>query len=204
MRRFVLAVSALGLAACASTPQPTAEEQADICDLFEDRKTWFRAADKSEDRWGAPIPVQMAIIKTESNFDADARPPKGRRRLLGVLPGKRPSSARGFAQALDGTWDEYKRATGNSGADRDSFKDSTDFVGWYVNRTSRITGVSRGDARSQYLAYHEGPGGFQSGSWRSDPALIRIADRVAADAARYERQLPACRKTLERRGFLFF
>ena len=41
----------------------------------------------------------MAIIKQESSFIADAKP--DRRKLLGFIPWKRKSSARGYAQAID-------------------------------------------------------------------------------------------------------
>lgn len=201
MVRFLAAALAasLFLAACATAP-PTASEQDNVCEIFDGRKSWYRAAARAEDRWGAPVAVQMAIIKQESGFDREARPARGDRRFLGLVRGRRPSSAYGYAQALDGTWDEYRNATGNRDADRKDFSDSVDFVGWYIARSSRLTGIAPGNARAQYLAYHEGPGGYSSGGWQSDRALIAVADRVAADAGRFERQLDGCERRLKRRG----
>ncbi|MEL7481969.1 MAG: transglycosylase SLT domain-containing protein [Pseudomonadota bacterium] len=195
----LLTVFALVVAGCATTP-PTASEQSDICEIFDGRKSWYRAAARSEKRWGAPIELQMAIIRQESGFDKDARPPRGRRRALGLVRGRRPSSARGYSQALDGTWAEYQSETGNSGASRRDFNDSVDFIGWYVARTSRITGVSPQNARAQYLAYHEGPGGYVNGGWRSNSQLIGIANGVASTTAQYERQIQRCERRLKRRG----
>ena len=187
------------LAACSTTP-PSSSDQANICSIFDGRKSWYRAAAETEDRWGTSIALQMAIIKTESNFKHDARPPRGRRRFFGIAKGKRPSSARGFAQALDGTWDEYKASADRPRASREVFSDATDFIGWYTARSSRSAGIAISDARSQYLAYHEGAGGFTRGSWRGNTQLIAIADRVAADTATFNRQLGACEGKLKRRG----
>ena len=187
------------LAACATTP-PGSSEQANICDIFDGRKAWYRAAAEAQNNWGTPVALQMAIIKAESNFIADARPPRGKRTGLGIRKGKRPSSARGFAQALDGTWDEYKSLTGNRSANRENFADATDFIGWYTARASRSANIRIDDARSQYLAYHEGPGGFSRGTWRSKQWLINVADRVASDTATFQRQLGRCEGNLKRRG----
>ncbi len=124
--------------------------------------------------------------------------------MLGLLPGKRASSAYGFAQALDGTWDQYKSETGNRGANRKSFDDATDFIGWYTAKSSQITGIRMNDARSQYLAYHQGPTGYLRGDWQRKPGIIRLADRVASRAADYDNQLRTCQNDLGRRGFIPF
>lgn len=187
------------LTACATTP-PNADQQTDICQIFDDRKNWYRSAAKAQNTWGTSIPLQMAIIKAESSFDRNARPARGQRRTFGLRKGKRPSSARGFSQALDGTWDEYKTRTGNSNAARDNFADATDFIGWYTSRSARAAGIGINDARSQYLAYHEGPGGFTRGTWRSKQWLINVADRVATDTTKFGNQLARCEKKLKRRG----
>ncbi|MDX1480556.1 MAG: hypothetical protein R3315_02715, partial [Woeseiaceae bacterium] len=146
------------LAACGTTP-PTDVE--DICAIFEEKSRWYRAAQKSEERWGTPIHVQLAIIRQESTFEFDARPERDR--LLGFIPWKRPSSAYGYAQALDSTWAWYQDETGRHGADRDDFADAIDFVGWYTHLSQRIAGISKWDPYNQYLAYHEGHTGWRRG-----------------------------------------
>ena len=54
--------------------------------------------------------VSMAIIKQESSFIADARPWKNKAFRLHSL--KRVTSARGYAQAVDGTWEMYLKDRG--------------------------------------------------------------------------------------------
>jgi hypothetical protein len=111
-----------------------------------------------------------------------------------VIPLGRQSSAYGYSQALDGTWDDYRKSAGRRGAKRNRIKDATDFMGWYMNQTRERNGVSLYDARNQYLAYHDGHTGFARGTYRSKPWLIRIAGQVQARANMYQTQLATCRQ----------
>ncbi len=52
--------------------------------------------------------------------------------------------------------------------------------------------ISKTDVRDQYLAYHEGRGGYRRGSYNHKPWLIDVANRVASRAATYNTQLAAC------------
>jgi len=141
-----------------------------------------------------PLPVLLAIIYQESAFQADAQPP--RIWYLGFIPGPRPSSAYGYSQALDGTWDRYIAATDNRDADRDEFDDAVDFIGWYINETSKRNRIAKNDAYNQYLAYHEGQGGFAKGSYRKKPWLMKRARQVRQQANRYRAQLSRCESRL--------
>ncbi|MEM6852229.1 MAG: transglycosylase SLT domain-containing protein [Pseudomonadota bacterium] len=194
-RRF-WGLAALVAAACLSGCAGTPEQTLDACALFEDRPGWYKDAKKARKRWGAPIPVQLAIIQQESGFDADARPKRGK--FLLVFPGKRPSSAYGYAQAVDSTWDWYRQKAGRPGADRDNFGDASDFVSWYVNQTRQQLGVSPSDARRNYLAYHEGHGDYRRGTHRKKSWLLRRADAVQRRANAYDAQLIRCEKRLNR------
>ena len=69
----------------------------------------------------------------ESDFDWLAKP--ARQKIFKVIPFKRPSSSFGYSQAVKGTWEQYKKETGNKLATRARFKDSVDFIGWYTNKT---------------------------------------------------------------------
>lgn len=191
--RTAIALLLLGLAGCATVPPSQPEN---ICAIFQEKGDWYDAAEASYQRWRAPIPVMMSIIYQESSFRADAAPP--RTHLLWVIPWTRVSSAYGYSQALDGTWDWYQRETGNSWADRDSFADAIDFVGWYIDKSNAMLGLSKADAYSQYLAYHEGQTGYRRGDYRSMAWLRDVARRVAARANRYERQFNGCRADLAR------
>ncbi len=195
MHRYCLFLLVVALAGCVTSP-PRAT--ANACDIFYEKDGWFDDADNAFQRWGAPIQVQMAIIYQESRFVGDARPP--RKRLLWIIPWTHISSAYGYTQALDSTWDWYKRDSGNGWADRDDFGDATDFVGWYIAKSAATLGISKWDTYSQYLAYHEGQAGYRRGSYKAKPWLLRTAGRVDARASRYGQQLQSCRADLENPG----
>lgn len=184
--------AALGLmllVGCASERDVQPRDVADICAIYRDNPHWAELVRESGRKWGAPEEVKMAIIWRESTFRAEARPP--RTYFLGVPTG-RLSSAYGYAQAIDGTWEWYRKETGNSGAERDNFRDAIDFVGWYLAKTRSMNGVPTHDAFAQYLAYHEGHTGYRRGSWRAKPQVRRAASQVAQQAARYRAQLARC------------
>lgn len=183
----------LALTGCATTPP---SKPGDACAIFEEKRGWYRAAKKSQQRWGTPIHVQMAIMHQESRFIHDAQPP--RRYLLGFIPWTRASSAYGYAQVKDEAWSDYRKQAGRWGASRDDFADAADFVGWYTHTTHRLLGVSKWDARQQYLAYHEGHGGFRRGSYRGKAWLQKVAAKVDTRARDYATQLKGCQKSLER------
>jgi hypothetical protein len=172
---------------------------ANICSVFEDRRNWFDAANAAEQRWNVPIPVTMAFIQQESGFRSKARPPRSR--ILWFIPGPRPSNAFGYAQALESTWSDYERATGNASAERSDFADAVDFIGWYNSNSYRLNNIARDDAHSLYLAYHEGNTGFARRSHEGKDWLINVANKVQANTNLYERQLAACERDLERRWY---
>ena len=77
---------------------------------------------------------------------------------------------------------------------RTDIYDATDFIGWYMTETKRRNGVSKYDARNQYLAYHEGQGGYARGTHLQKSWLLRTANRVEARSDLYGKQLRACGK----------
>ena len=161
------------------------------CSILEQRPGYIRAFRAAERKWGVPVHVQMATIYQESKFISDARTPL--RFTLGVIPMGRQSSAFGYSQALDGTWEEYLQDTGNRRARRNRIRDATDFMGWYMMRTRDQLGISLRDARNQYLAYHEGRAGYRRGSYNAKSWLLRVSAEVGERSRIYERQLRSCR-----------
>ncbi|GGO55628.1 hypothetical protein SAMN05444398_104178 [Roseovarius pacificus] len=160
------------------------------CAILAERPQYKRAFRATERRWGVPVHVQMATIHQESKFDGNARTPF--RYVLGVIPMGRQSSAYGYSQALDGTWDEYKRDTRRFSARRNDIDDATDFMGWYMAKSYERLGIPLHDARNQYLAYHEGRTGFSRGSYNAKPWLLRVSANVEERSRLYQAQLMSC------------
>ena len=125
---------------------------ANSCIIFEQKKNWYKSTKKSYDKWGTPIALQLAIINQESSFSQFAKPQ--RKKIFGFIPGSRPSTAFGFAQITNPTWDWYKDKTSNKNASRANFKDVTDFIGWYLHFLDVRYGVRADDVYHNYLLYH--------------------------------------------------
>jgi hypothetical protein len=167
----------------------------DLCSIFGENPEWYEEARDSYRRWGVPVPLQLAVINRESGFVSDARPP--RHWYLGFIPGPRPSSAYGYGQVLDATWDWYQEMNGETFADRDDFGDVTDFIGWYGDVGQRRHGISKDDAYSFYLSYHLGHAGYSRSRRRRPSSVERVAREVAAQTNRYDRQFQSCRASLD-------
>ena len=182
--------------ACSSIPSNTSNS----CSIFNERYFWYKHAKKSEQKWGTPIYLQLAIIKMESDFDWLAKPP--RQKLFKIVPYKRPSSSFGYSQAIKGTWKQYKLETGNKFATRTRFKDSVDFIGWYTNKTEKILKVSKKDAFKQYIAYHEGWGNYKN--YKNNKKVIGLANKVAKQSNIYKKQLSNCRNSLSTSKYIIF
>ena len=162
------------------------------CSILTERPHYVRPFKQAERKWGVETHVLMAMIYQESKFIADNRPPHVY--ALGVIPTGRQSSALGYSQALDGTWDEYLDQQGRRGANRTNISDATDFMGLYMTATVRENGIPLNDVYNQYLAYHDGRTGWRRGTYRSKPWLIRIAGEVRDRAVMYDAQLRTCRQ----------
>lgn len=198
MRITLLLLAMMALAGC-TTSQP--KDVNNVCAIFEEKGGWYDDAADSRDEWGSPIPVMMAIMHQESKFQAKAKPP--RKKIFGFIPGPRPSDSYGYSQALGSTWKGYKKSAGRYGADRDDFGDAIDFIGWYNHQSYKRSGIAKTDTYRLYLAYHEGHGGYNRGSYRSKQWLIDVANKVNRRANSYQAQLNGCEKSLENDGWFF-
>lgn len=193
----LLWVSLLFLSGCFGPPKPP-DRPDNICEIFRENEDWYKDAYASYRRWGIPIAVMMAIMHQESRFNAKIKPP--RTTCLCIFPGPRPSSAYGYSQALDTTWDKYKKETGNWGADRDEFDDAIDFIGWYCNTSHHRCGIAKNDAYNLYLAYHEGHGGYLRKTYSNKAWLLRTATKVSQRAQTYQGQLASCESEFRPKG----
>ena len=111
---------------------------------------------------------------------------------FGFIPRGRVSSAYGYAQVLDGTWEHYKDKTKLSFASRTNFYDSVNFIGWYLDNVHKKIGISKNDVYNLYLVYHEGMGGFKRGSHEDNHTLKKYANKTSDIAEKYYAQLKDC------------
>ena len=168
-----------------------------ICKIYSQYPKWYWASQDAYKKWGISPPVQMAVIYQESRFNAHAKPPRGK--ILWVIPGKRPTTAKGYTQATNGTWQNYIKNTHNTHASRTNFSDATDFIGWYSAQAHRRLGISPNDTYALYLAYHEGIGGYAKKTYRKKHWLTEVAKKVQRKASVYQKQLKSCQSSLPKR-----
>ncbi|GGP40841.1 hypothetical protein GCM10009347_05610 [Shewanella algicola] len=195
MKRFLAVVSSLlllQLSGCATSPP---KDPDNICAIFEEHSDWYDAAVDTREKWGVPVHVPLAMMYQESSFKHDAAPPM--EYFLWIIPTGRASDAYGYAQAKTMTWDDYVRETGNSWSSRSDFDDAMDFMGWFIYKTHKINGVSKWDAKNQYLNYHEGWGGYKRGSYKAKKWLTPVANKVDQRAKRYAAQYGKCKDDLD-------
>ncbi|RKF17549.1 hypothetical protein DBZ36_13860 [Alginatibacterium sediminis] len=186
----------LVLSACSSSPPASPEN---LCEIFKEKRDWHKSALKMNKKWGTPVHVPMAMMYQESSFKHNARPPM--EYFLGVIPTGRASSAYGYSQAKTLTWGDYVKETGNRGASRSNFDDAIDFMGWFTDKSQKINGVSKWDARNQYLNYHEGWGGYKRKTYNSKAWLVKVAGTVDQRSKRYAAQYNQCKDELNRGWF---
>lgn len=193
MKKILISLIILVLVSACSTPPP--KNVNDICEIFKERDDWWDAASDMNDKWGTPVHVVMAMMYQESSFRSDAQPPM--QWFLGFIPIGRASSAYGYSQAKTVTWGDYVKETGNNWSSRSDFDDAIDFMGWFTAKTHRLNGISKWDAKNQYLNYHEGWGGYRNKTYRNKAWLVNVANRVDSRAKTYGVQLKKCEDYLD-------
>ena len=196
MKKIFLLICILFLNSCSSIPKNTS----DGCSIFSERYLWYKYSKKTEQKWGTPIYLQLAIIKMESDFDWLAKPK--RYKIFKIIPYRRASSSFGYSQAIKGTWKQYKEETNNKLASRARFKDSVDFIGWYTNKTEKILKISKKDAVKQYIAYHEGWGNYKN--YKNNQKVILLAKKVQNQSNKYKAQLKKCINSLNKKKYIIF
>ena len=191
LKILLLAIMFMSISGCA-VYRPS--DTSNICSIFIGETDWYEAALAAQNKWQTPIPGMMAFMHQESRFVAHAEPK--RKWFLWIIPLPRASSAYGYAQAQNPVWDEYT-ADGHAFDVRDDFADAINFIGWYMHGSSRTLGLKKSDIYSQYLAYHEGRGGFKRKTYNKKPWLKKVAKKVTRQSQRYQRQLNTCKAKLD-------
>lgn len=157
--------------------QPDIALRNDACALLAARPHWREALALTRHEWQIQPWYVLAFMHQESSFHPTAMS---------------KSQAYGYAQVKAPTWDWYMLKRGRKNVSRERFDDAVDFIGWYAHQNVARNGVDLNDVKNQYLAYHEGLGGFESGSYLAKPWLVEISDKVADRAMFYKGQLLEC------------
>lgn len=180
---FSIALIAISLGGCASVNTEPPKKIANACHILDEKDKWEKPIFESAYEWHISPGTILAFMRQESGFRHNAMP-------IDKKTGKPITSALGYSQALNGTWAEYEKARGK--AKRKKFEDSADFIGWYSDRIHKITKIQKSDAMNLYLAFHEGPGGYNKKTYKSKPWLLDVARKVQLNAANYDNQLHDC------------
>lgn len=160
------------------------------CAILHEKPVWIDDLRLAKKEYGVNFSAILAMMYQESKFIHDARPIKASGDGLFSTPFA--SSAYGYSQALEMTWAHYKRSEGVSGVRRDDFGDAAMFMGWYVTQSGKQLGISKNDVYAQYLAYHEGQGGYSKKSFLKKPWLMGVAKKVKKRELMYAAQLNGC------------
>jgi len=186
------------IASCSSIPK----YPQNACKIFDQKYLWYKSVKKSSQIYGAPAHIILAFVNKESGFNRFAKPP--RKKIFKIIPYKRPSSSLGYSQAVKGSWNLYKKETNNPLALRTRFKDSVMFIGWYMQKTSKINKIPLNDPYRQYLNYYLGWGSYSKQAYRSDKKAIIYAKSVEKQSRIYKNQLKKCQISLNRKKYIIF
>ena len=188
----------LFIASCSSVPK----YPENACKIFSEKYFYLKYSRAASKKWSVPISSILAVIKKESAFKRFAKPK--RTKLFKIIPYRRPSSSLGYSQAVNKTWELYKKENNKPMALRISFKNSSDFIGWYFWKTNKINKISFTDTRNMYLNYYLGWQAFKNKAYQNDKKAIIFAKSVEKQSKIYKNQLRECEKSLDRNKYLIF
>lgn len=199
LRQYLILFLVL-LCSCGKVIPPTQVDNA--CGIFSEKPKWYFDSQQASARWGISIPIILAFMHQESRFRSDAQPK--RPWVLGIIPLARPSTAYGYAQALDQTWKNYQTQTGNTRSQRYDYRASADFIGWYCHQAVEKLKLKQDDVFHLYLAYHEGIGGYVRQTYLKRQGIVDIAKKVENQSHRYATQMDACQNSLPQKHWYDF
>lgn len=165
------------------------------CKMLKENPDWYLSLKASEEKWETPVYIQLGMIRQESAFKHDAKPKRANR--WHEFGDNFSSTAKGYSQALNGTWDHYLKNTRGALKSRSSFKDATDFIGWYNSKSKVINNINLNDPKQLYLAYHEGWNGYRLKTYEKKGFLTQSTKNVVYWSGKYKAQLKNCELTGE-------
>ena len=196
-RNFIYFIVFFFLVSCSSVPK----YPQNACKIFGEKYSYLKYSRAASKKWNVPISSILAVINKESGFRRFAKPK--RTKLFKIIPYRRPSSSLGFSQAVNKTWDLYKKENNKPIALRISLKSSSDFIGWYFWKTNKINKVSLKDTRNMYLNYYLGWSAYKNKAYEKDRKAIIFAKSVEKQAKIYKSQLRGCKSILNKNYIIF-
>jgi len=196
-RNFIYFIVFFFLVSCSSVPK----YPQNACKIFGERYFYLKYSRAASKKWNVPISSILAVINKESGFRRFAKPK--RTKIFKIIPYRRPSSSLGFSQAVNKTWDLYKKENNKPVAIRISFKNSSDFIGWYFWKTNKINKVSLRDTRNMYLNYYLGWAAYKNKAYQNNKKAIIFAKSVEKQAKIYKNQLQECKSILNKSYIIF-
>ena len=196
-RNFIYFIVFFFLVSCSSVPK----YPQNACKIFGEKYFYLKYTRAASKKWNVPISSILAVINKESGFKRFAKPK--RTKIFKIIPYRRPSSSLGFSQAVNKTWELYKKENNKPIALRISFKNSSDFIGWYFWKTNKINKVSLKDTRNMYLNYYLGWGAYKNKAYEKDRKAIIFAKSVEKQAKIYKIQLQECKSILNKNYIIF-
>ena len=196
-RNFIYFIVFIFLVSCSSVPK----YPQNACKIFGEKYFYLKYTRAASKKWNVPISSILAVINKESGFKRFAKPK--RTKIFKIIPYRRPSSSLGFSQAVNKTWELYKKENNKPIALRISFKNSSDFIGWYFWKTNKINKVSLNDTRNMYLNYYLGWGAYKNKAYQNDKKDIIFAKSVDKQAKVYKNQLQECKSILNKSYIIF-
>ena len=194
---LILFIIFLFLASCSSVPK----YPQNACKIFGEKYFYLKYTRAASKKWGVPISSILAVINKESGFRRFAKPP--RHKIFKIIPYRRPSSSLGFSQAVNKTWDLYRKENNKPAALRISYKSSSDFIGWYFWKANKVNKVSLNNTRDLYLNYYLGFSAYKNKAYRTDKKAIIFAKSVEKQARIYKNQLQECKSILNKSYIIF-
>jgi len=196
-KNFIYFIVFIFIASCSSVPK----YPQNACKIFGEKYSYLKYSRAASKKWNVPISSILAVINKESGFRRFAKPK--RTKIFKIIPYRRPSSSLGFSQAVNKTWDLYKKENNKPIALRISFKNSSDFIGWYFWKTNKINKISFTDTRNMYLNYYLGWGAYKNKAYQKDKKAIIFAKSVEKQAKIYKNQLQECKSVLKKNYIIF-
>ena len=194
---FIYFIIFFFIISCSSVPK----HPANACKIFGEKYFYLKYTRASSKKWGVPISSILAVINKESGFRRFAKPP--RHKIFKIIPYRRPSSSLGFSQAVNKTWDLYRKENNKPAALRISYKSSSDFIGWYFWKANKINKVSLNNIRDLYLNYYLGFSAYKNKAYQTDKKAIIYAKSVEKQAKIYKSQLLECKSILNKSYIIF-